>query len=101
LPLLLFAVTAQAQHNVPLTLAEAEDLALAEEPGQKALQARAAALEARAVVAGELPDPMLRVGINNFPIQSGSFSTEGMTHAAIGLRQSFPAGHFPPARRVQ
>jgi hypothetical protein len=25
LPLLLFAVTAQAQHNVPLTLAEAED----------------------------------------------------------------------------
>jgi hypothetical protein len=35
---------------------------------------------------------MLRVGINNFPIQSGSFSTEGMTHAAIGLRQSFPAG---------
>jgi len=92
LPLLLFAVTAQAQHNVPLTLAEAEDLALAEEPGQQALQARAAALEARAVVAGELPDPMLRVGINNFPIQSGSFSTEGMTHAAVGLRQSFPAG---------
>ncbi len=83
---------AQAQHNIPLTLAAAEDLALAAEPGQQALQARAAALEARAVIAGELPDPMLRVGLNNFPIQSGSFSTEGMTHAAIGLRQAFPAG---------
>ena len=83
---------AQAQHNIPLTLAAAEDLALAAEPGQQALQARAAALEARAVVAGELPEPTLRVGLNNFPIQSGSFSTEGMTHAAIGLRQAFPAG---------
>jgi len=92
LPLLVFAFTAQAQHNIPLTLAEAEKLALDQEPGQQALQARAAALEARAVIAGELPDPMLRVGLNNFPIQSGSFSTEGMTHAAIGLRQVFPAG---------
>ncbi len=92
LPLLVFAFTAQAQHNIPLTLAEAEKLALDQEPGQQALQARAAALKERAVIAGELPDPMLRVGLNNFPIQSGSFSTEGMTHAAIGLRQAFPAG---------
>jgi outer membrane protein TolC len=92
LPLLLFTFTAQAQHNIPLTLAEAEKLALAAEPGQQALQARSAALEERAVIAGELPDPMLRIGLNNFPIQSGGFKTEGMTHAAIGLRQSFPAG---------
>jgi len=92
LPLLVFALTAEAQHNTPLTLAEAEDLALAAEPGQQALQAQAAALDERAVIAGELPDPMLRVGLNNFPIQSGSFSTEGMTHVAVGLRQAFPAG---------
>ena len=89
---LTFAVTAEAQHNVPLTLTTAEDLALAAEPGQQALQAKAAALKERAVVAGELPDPMLRVGLNNFPIESGGFKTEGMTHAAIGLRQAFPAG---------
>jgi outer membrane protein TolC len=88
----LLAFTAQAQQSVVLTLAEAEDLALAAEPGQQAMQARAAALEARAVVAGELPDPMLRLGINNFPIESGGFRTEGMTSAAVGLRQAFPAG---------
>jgi outer membrane protein TolC len=92
LPLLVFTGTAHAQHNTPLTLAAAEDLALAAEPGQQALQARAAALDERAVIAGELPDPMLRVGLNNYPIQSGSFSTEGMTHVAVGLRQAFPAG---------
>jgi len=95
---LLFVVTTLislpvfAQQTIPLTLAEAEDRALAAEPGQQALQAKAAALSERGVVAGELPDPMLRVGLNNFPIQSGGFTTEGMTHAAIGLRQAFPAG---------
>ena len=95
---LLFVVTTfislpvLAQQSIPLTLAEAEDRALVAEPGQLALQAKAAALSERGVVAGELPDPMLRVGLNNFPIQSGGFTTEGMTHAAIGLRQAFPAG---------
>ena len=88
----LFALNAEAQQRVALTLAEAEDLALAAEPGQAAMQAKAAALDARAVVAGELPDPTLRVGLNNFPIESGGFRTEGMTNAAIGLRQAFPAG---------
>ena len=81
-----------AQPAIPLTLAEAEDRALSAEPGQQALMARAAALSDRSVVAGELPDPTLRVGINNFPIQSGGFTTEGMTHAAVAFRQAFPAG---------
>ena len=83
---------AHARPNTPLTLAEAEDLALVAEPGQLAMQAQAAALDERAIVAGELPDPMLRVGINNFPIESGGFSTEGMTQASLGFRQVFPAG---------
>ena len=78
--------------TIPLTLAEAEDRALVAEPGQLALQAKAAALLERGVVVGELPDPMLRVGLNNYPIQSGGFSTEGMTSAAVGLQQAFPAG---------
>ena len=96
--LLLFAATtvmsmpALAQQHSPLTLAAAEDLALAAEPGQQALAAKAAALDERAVVAGELPDPMLRVGLNNFPFESGGFRTEGMTNIAVGLQQAFPAG---------
>ncbi len=89
---MLFPPNAPAQQRGALTLAEAEDLALAAEPGQQAMIAKAAALEARAVVAGQLPDPRLRVGLNNFPIESGGFRTEGMTHAAIGLQQAFPAG---------
>lgn len=85
--------TAVAQQRAPLTIAAAEDLALAAEPGERALRARATALEERAAVAGELPDPTLRVGLNNFPVESGGFSTEGMTSVMVGLRQAFPAGH--------
>jgi len=81
-----------AQHDIPLTVTEAEDLALAAEPGERSLRARAAALGEQAVVAGHLPDPVLRLALNNYPIQSGGFSTEGMTNATAGFRQVFPAG---------
>ena len=83
---------ASAQQAIPLTIAEAEDLALAAEPGQQAMRARAASLEEQAVVAGALPDPMLRIGLNNYPIQSGDFTTEGMTNAGATYRQAFPRG---------
>ena len=90
--LLLSPLATHAQHTIPLTLAEAEDLALEHEPGHEALLQQSLALGERAVVAGQLPDPMLRAGIANFPIQSGGFSTEGMTQAHLGIRQDFPSG---------
>ncbi|MDH5622133.1 MAG: TolC family protein [Gammaproteobacteria bacterium] len=77
---------------IPLTLAEVEDQVRVAEPGQQALQAKAEALLERGTVASQLPDPMLRVALNNYPVQSGNFSTEGMTNVAIGLMQTFPAG---------
>jgi hypothetical protein len=84
---------ANSQQRIPLTLAEAEDLALAAEPGQAAFAARAEALAERSVAAGALPAPTLRVGLNNYPIETGSFSTEPMTNAQVGVRQAFPPGH--------
>lgn len=88
--LLPWTSSAVAQQRVPLTIAEAEDLALTNEPGQSALLAQAAAMREQAVAAGQLPDPILRVGLSNFPISSGGFSTEGMTQAVLGIRQTFP-----------
>ena len=104
LPLLitcLLSSAAQAQNHTPLTLAEAEDLALEQEPGYEALRHRAQALAEQAVAAGQLPDPELRIGMANFPIQSGGFSTEGMTQAQLGYRQSFPSGDSRDFRTLQ
>lgn len=81
-----------AQEGPMLTLDEAERMALEAEPGQTAFLSRADAFEEQAVAAGQLPDPRLRVGLANYPIESGNFSTEPMTQAQFGFQQSFPPG---------
>ena len=95
------AAPAKAQGRVPLTLMEAEDRALEQEPGQAAFRARADALEEQSVAADQLPDPTLRVGLANFPIESGGFTTEGMTQGQLALRQAFPAGNTREASTSQ
>lgn len=90
--LLAWASPLRAETSAALTLDEAEQLALSAEPGQAVIRAEAEALAAEAEVSGALPNPALRIGLNNYPIQSGDFSTEGMTNAGVTLRQSFPAG---------
>ncbi len=94
-------LTMQAEARVPLTLAEAEDLALAAEPGRVALLAESDALQEQAVAAGQLPDPTLRVGLMNFPISAGGFSTEGMTQAQLAYRQEFTRGTTRKARTAR
>ena len=86
----LWASSSIADQRTPLTIAEAGDLALAGEPGQAALLAQAGAMQEQAVAAGQLPDPTMRLGLGNYPIESGGFSTEGMTQAQLGFRQAFP-----------
>ena len=53
LSLMLWAIPVTAQQRVPLTIAEAEDLAITGEPGRAALLARARAFEEQAVAAGQ------------------------------------------------
>ena len=88
----LFATIANAQQDIPLTLAAAEDLAIEQEPGRDAMLAQAEAFDEESVAVGQLPELKLRVGIANFPIQSGGFTTEGMTQAQLGLHMEFPPG---------
>ena len=89
---LVYVQGAKAQQDIPLTLQEAEELALYDEPGQNSFLYRAAALRDKSVAGGQLPDPTMRIGMANFPIQSGGFTTEGMTQAQLGIRQVFPGG---------
>lgn len=81
-----------AQPRPPLTLEEAERLAIKEEPGRMAYEARAEALDEQAVAAAQLPDPKLRIGLANYPTDGGGFTAEAMTQAQIGFQQMFPPG---------
>ena len=97
----LLATQAGAQQYTSLTLEEAERLALSEEPGREVYIARAEAIEEQSVAVGQLPDPQLRVGLLNYPIESGNFRTENMTQALLGIRQTFQPRSVRSARTQQ
>lgn len=77
----------------PLRFDEALARAAAQAPS---LRARTLDVEARrsaAIAAGQLPDPKLGVGIDNFPISGPpafSFAGDSMTMARVGVSQDIP-----------
>lgn len=87
-----------------LSLAEAERLALQHDFGAVALLEEARAFEDRTIAAGKLPAAQIRFGVANFPVNgaaAGSFGSEGMTHAQIGVRQMFPSTAERAAARAR
>ncbi|MBI5041700.1 MAG: TolC family protein [Gammaproteobacteria bacterium] len=89
--LLLFS-WANVQAQTPLTLAEAERLALANDVAVRESQAQAQALREQAVADGQLPDPALTLGAMSLPVDTLSRSTEPMTQLSVGISQAFPPG---------
>jgi len=84
--------TAQNVRAMGLDLAEAERLALANDPGIRSVESRSQALEEMSVASAQLPDPMLKVGVMSLPLDSFDFSQEPMTQAVLGVVQKFPRG---------
>jgi len=84
-----------AQVGVPLTLAEAERLALARSPQIEAQRSLADAAREMAGPAGSLPDPKLIAGFENVPTEGPDrwrLNRDPMTMTRIGLMQDFPQG---------
>lgn len=81
--------------DAPLSLGEAIDRAVR---GQPLLDARRAAVDAaveRASAAGELPDPMLLVGVQDLPVNGSDaydFKRDSDTQLMVGMAQEFPRG---------
>lgn len=84
-----------------LSLAAAEQLALENDPGLRAVESRGQALREMAVAAGQLPDPMIRLGVMSLPVDSFDFSQEAMTQAVVGVVQKFPRGDSRELRSRQ
>lgn len=87
------ASIATAAATNPLSLAQAMAAAVAQSTALPAQDAVARAARERAVAAGQRPDPVLRIGLDNVPIEGGSdrlFSREPTTARSIGISQALP-----------
>lgn len=94
-------VTVVRAQPAALTLVEAEQRALSDEPGIVAAEARARSVAEKSVAAGALPDPQLRLGVMNLPVGSYDFNQEPMTQKLIGVQQMFPPAAGRRAMREQ
>jgi len=88
----ILAGVAAAQGAAPLTLAEAERLAVGRDAVLRQLASESVAMRERAVAEGQLMDPKLRLGAVNVPVDSFSLDAEDMTMLEVGVSQEFPAG---------
>lgn len=89
-PLLALPTTALAG---PLRFEEALARAEAQAPSLRAKALAADARRSTLPAAGQIPDPKLGLGIDNFPISgppAGSFVEDSMTMARVGISQEVP-----------
>lgn len=88
------ACPARAQPGVPLTLAEAQRVALERSPALVSQALMADASREMAVAAGELPDPQLFGGFENVPVTGPDRwrFRDGMTMTRIGIMQEITRG---------
>jgi len=99
------AQTVEPSHRMAATTRDDESMsldsliaqALAVNPAIRAAEAGVKAAQMRVGPAGARPDPMLMVGIQNFPVSQPGFS-DFMTMKMIGIDQTFP---FPGKLALQ
>lgn len=90
---LLAGVSAPALAGPSLTLEAAQQLALKESRKLAAGEASIAAAREMAAAAGQLPDPVLKVGVDNLPVSGPdrfNLSNDFMTMRRIGVMQELP-----------
>lgn len=76
----------------PLTLAEAEQLALARDAARERILAEAEAEGERAIASGALPDPEVSLGLQNVPVGSFALDEDPMSMVMLGVEQMIPPG---------
>ena len=84
--------SAPASSQIPLTLAEAVRLAETRAPSVSAYGAAARGAREMAAASGQLPDPVLRAGVDNLPVNgpdAWSFDRDFMTMLRIGVMQEY------------
>lgn len=87
----------------PFSFNAALNAALHNAPSLQASAAGVTAAKSAAVAAGRLPDPKLRIGVENFPVSgrpASSFTADSMTMASVGITQDMSNGDKRKAERL-
>lgn len=90
--IMLLSCTATQIFASGLTIEEAGFLALEKDFTLKAINAHSQSMSELAVASEKLPDPQLKLGFANLPVDSFNLGQEPMTQTVIGVRQMFPRG---------
>lgn len=76
-----------------LTLEQAEQIALTDEPGIVSQLWQSQSLSQQAIADGQLMDPKLQLGVANLAADNFEFDQENMTQFKVGILQQFPSGN--------
>jgi outer membrane protein TolC len=90
--------------QVPLTLAEALRLAELRAPALAASYAAARGARESGIAAGQLPDPVLKAGVDNLPVDGSdafSLTRDFMTMRRIGVMQEYVSAAKREARQAR
>lgn len=86
-----FASPGYADNQLPLN--EAMNLAIANQPLLSGQRALIDANQQAVVADSQLPDPKLKLGVSNLPIDTYSLTQDPMTQRSVSIEQSFPGGN--------
>ncbi len=89
---LLFFTALFVNNASALSLQQAEQLALSDDPLVKSYLASSRAFDNQSVADNTLPDPKFRLGMFNLPVDTFSTSQEPTTQLRLGIQQAFPKG---------
>jgi outer membrane protein TolC len=101
LALFVTAPIAQSSHSNLLTLEEAIATAVKQDPWLKGSQYREKAILSNSIASSTFADPVVSIGIANFPTDGFAFDQEPMTQLKVGVSQMFPRGDSLDIRSKQ
>ncbi|MBU2880290.1 TolC family protein [Aliiglaciecola lipolytica] len=87
-----FALPAAQAAERQLSLGDAVQLAIENDPWQRGNQLQRQALSSQSMAVDTLPDPVLSMGLLNLPTNGFAFDQEAMTQLKVGIAQQFPRG---------
>ena len=84
-----------------LNLKQAEQLAIQSDPSIESFKATSRSFVDESVADDTLPDPKLRLGAVNVPVDTFDLEQEQMTQLKIGIQQNFPSGNSLALKQQQ